>query len=139
MRKPSMKKRTSKLLQVILLTLIIGMMSATGAMAAKAGWNTISGKTYYYVKSGTKLKKVTGLYKINGGYYYFDKSSGVMQKGWQKIDNAWYYFSAGGGMQTGWQKINNTWYYFRSGGAMVTGRQQIDGKWYTFSSGGALQ
>ena len=42
--------------------------------AAKEGWVTKSGKTYYYVKG----KKVTGVYKVGKKLYAFD-SKGVLQ------------------------------------------------------------
>lgn len=40
-------------------------------------------------------------------------------KGWIQADN-WYYLDKNGVMQTGWQYINDKWYYLNSSGAMET-------------------
>ena len=50
--------------------------------AAKKGWN--SSKTCYYIKKGKKLVKATGLQKIKGQYYYFNKKGKVQKKKWGK-------------------------------------------------------
>lgn len=71
---------------------------AAGTPAVEAEAGTLAkkgfvkkGKTWsYYVKG----KKVTGLKKISGKYYYFDKK-GSMKKGKVSIDGFVYYFAAG--------------------------------------------
>ena len=49
--------------------------------AARNGFQTIGGNTYYY-KNG---KKVTGWLTIGKNKYYFNAKTGVMYKGWYKI------------------------------------------------------
>ncbi len=56
--------------------------------AAKKGFVKKSGKWYYY-KNG---RKVTGLNKISGKYYFFDKK-GVMQSGKKTVSGFTYYFN----------------------------------------------
>ena len=107
---------------------------------------------------GDNCRKLAGLNKIGQNLYYMD-ILGIMQTGWQEIDNEWYFFGSNGAaqyglkkinekwyyfndngvMQTGWQKLNGSWYYFASGGARQTGWQKINGTWYYFASGGEMQ
>ena len=59
--------------------------------------------------------------------------NGVMQTGWQQVNDIWYYFGEGGSMVTGWQEIGNTWYYFDSNGQMAS--DAWIGNWYVDGSG----
>lgn len=61
------------------------------------GWQTVSGKKYYYNKKG---KMVTGWKSISGSKYYFDKSTGAMLTGLQTISNKKYYFYPDGRLAT---------------------------------------
>ena len=45
--------------------------------AAKRGWVTSGDRTYYYNKSGQRVK---GIHKINGKYYIFNSNSGALLK-----------------------------------------------------------
>ena len=100
----------------------------------KTGWVNKDGKWYYVDDSGEYAKDFR---TIKGDVFYFN-ADGVMQTGWQKIDDSWYCFEGGssGKMKTGWQKISGAWYYLDTKtGVMQTGWQQIDGSWYYFEGG----
>ncbi|MDO5004459.1 MAG: glucosaminidase domain-containing protein, partial [Ligilactobacillus salivarius] len=55
-------------------------------------------------------------------WYYFNPTSGRMQKNWLQGGNDWYYFnSSSGRMQKGWLDEKGDWYYFKNNGMMATG------------------
>ncbi|WP_288071665.1 fibronectin type III domain-containing protein [Adlercreutzia caecimuris] len=66
------------------------------ALAKKNGWRTEGGYRLYYVK-GTPL---TGWQTLSGKKYYFNKS-GKMAKGWLKLSGKTYYFNGNGAMLKG--------------------------------------
>lgn len=142
------------------------------------GWQTINGKRlffhpitgeaeygwviwhdqYYYVSPETG--KYTGLQKIEGEYYPFSETSGVVtegfcilpdetvryyysdgsyQRGWISVNGVSYYFSETGAMQTGWQSIDGDIYYLGTDGAMAVGFVEIENETYYFSPTGAQQ
>ena len=136
--------------------------------ACRYGWHKISGKWYYFDSNGhmlTGFKNIKyngkmetfymdssgamkiGWQYINKKWYYFNKTTGVMLKNWQKLEDSkgkfWFYFNSNGVMLTGWQTIKYNGkdhkFYFDGSGHMLTGRQKIDGKWYTFNSDGTLK
>lgn len=78
--------------------------------AARNGFQTIGGNTYYY-KNG---KKVTGWLTIGKNKYYFNAKTGVMYKGWYKISNGRcrYFDPKTGVMETGLTGIGGKSYYF---------------------------
>ena len=110
-----------------------GTVSAQFAVTASEGWQTVSGKRYYF--NGSMM--LTGFQTIDGEKYYFN-TSGVMQTGLQTVSSIKYYFDTNGVMQTGWQTISGKKYYFNSSGAAVTGLQTIDGKKYYMASTGEM-
>lgn len=72
--------------------------------AAKAGFYTTNGKTYYLKADGTRQ---TGYLKLNGKTYYFDPNTTYMLKGWQyntKKEPVRYFDSKTGVMYTGYFK-----------------------------------
>ena len=117
----------------------------------KRNENWANNGTYYYDANG-KLAK--GWKKIDGEWYYFDKSSGVKKTGWLKDGSYWYYLDpavseisgVSGAMAIGWKKISKKMYYFDSSGKMKTGWLKLthtdeDGEtytdWYYLNSSGA--
>ncbi|MGN0355219.1 MAG: N-acetylmuramoyl-L-alanine amidase family protein [Muricoprocola sp.] len=47
----------------------------------KTGWLTIGENTYYLIKSASrKGQRATGLFSVSGKMYYFDPSTGILQK-----------------------------------------------------------
>ncbi len=92
---------------------------------------------YYYLLS----EKGHVLYKwqlLNGTYYYFNPTTGIMMTGPQVIDNVQYIFDNDGRMLTGWQTIDRKTYYMSDMGNVLTGWQAIDGKYYYFFDDGHL-
>ena len=69
------------LILLMLLTLFLTPVMSQEVQAAKAGFKTINGKTYYITKSGARQK---GWLTLKGKKYYFNKKTGVQLKGWQK-------------------------------------------------------
>ena len=131
------------------------------------GWQTINKQKYYFdpvtgvcqkgiLTIGTKkyicdmqgvLK--TGLVTLTMeegfevgevGTYYLD-TSGVMQFGWQKVNDIWMFFDYASGKKQEMSSNENYFvrlengetYYFANGTKMLTGFQLIDGKQYYFS------
>ena len=97
------------------------------------GWIQRGGGAWLYYGSDGKF--VTGWQQIDGNWYFFDKTSGVMAAD-QIIEGC--YVDANGVMKTGWVQIGADWYYFGGDGAMKTGWQQIDGNWYYFYDSGKM-
>ena len=65
--------------------------------------------------------------------YYYDPVSNLMVKGERYINGYWYYFNESTGiMATGWTNHHNHQYYYNEDGWMLYGNQTIDGKAYTF-------
>lgn len=102
--------------------------------AAKTAQNNSWVKTskgYIYKTTGSTIV-ANGWKKINGKWYYFDKS-GYMQTGWLKDGSKWYYLNSGGDMATGWLKVGSTWYFFiKTSGAMAANEWR-EGYWLSAS------
>lgn len=114
------------------------------------GWKNVTSVTNYY-HSGSNYSG-----SCYAGKYYF--KNGIMQFGWQTIDDSkyyfnsdgvavtdykningkYYYFEPDGKFYTGWQKLNNKWYYFESNGNKVTGFKVINNKKYYFNNDGSM-
>ena len=74
------------------------------------GWQKINGKWYYF----EDYKMISDVTKDIGGKPYHFESSGAMSIGWFTTEGLlgdifWYYADANGVVQAGWQKINNKW------------------------------
>ena len=111
----------------------------------KNGWekllytssNGISEHVWLYYENDmfiTGWKEIN--YKNKNSWFYFDKVSGVMQKGWLKDGGYWYYLDNEGIMKTGWLELDGAWYYLNSSGRMLTGTQNIKGETFVFNSSG---
>lgn len=103
------------------------MDKTTGVM--KTGWFTYNGKKYYLnpVKSSTTYGAAkTGFVKISGSWYYFN-SDGTMRTGWLLDNMKYYYFDKSTGkMLTGVQKIDGKTYNFGTSGSFTA---NISGSW----------
>lgn len=100
-----------------------------------AGWKTVSGKKYYFLKSGEAITKSTS---INGVRYKFgnDGVCAGAYTGWTKSGGNRFYF-IDGLRQTGWCKLSDGWHYFdEKSGAHTTGTVELYGKNYDFSDSG---
>ncbi len=137
------KKRTLLLFGILFAFAISFLFSTNTNAAAKTGWVTSKGTTYYK-KSGKNIK---GLQKIGKYYYYFD-NKGRMQTGWKTLKGKKFYFKKTGAigkkgkMLTGWVEIGGKMYYFKkyggkyTSGKMLTGWVDISGKYFYFNKSG---
>lgn len=67
----------------------------------------------YYVDG----EKVTGLYQIDGAYYYFAPDTGEKQTGWQEIDGNWHFFTEEGPAPgAGWYSDEKGWFFLEHNG-----------------------
>ena len=102
------------------------------------GWHKDYLNRKYYVTSLRRL--ATGLKKIDGKIYYFNKNNGMLVTGrWIISNKKAYYSNKNGVIQTGWYSVNSKKYYGNSSGARVTGLQHIDNKTYYFNAAGVIQ
>ncbi len=118
----------------------------------EAAWVKNSNGTYSWYSSSGKLAKnkwikskyyvddkgvrVTGKQKIDGKYYYFNKSTGeLITKCWIKSGSKYYYARKSGALCTsGKKKIGSSYYYFSKKGVRKTGKINISGKTYYFDT-----
>ncbi|MEW9080058.1 L,D-transpeptidase family protein [Terrisporobacter glycolicus] len=107
----------------------------------QTGWQTISGKKYYFKKSGDmKGQALKGKKSVNGTYYYFDDNCAMVIDKKIKIGNDYYYFGSNGKMVKNKEiKIKSDSYYFGGDGkAYKSCEKQIDGYTYTFDKVGKI-
>lgn len=130
------RKQSLALVLLVIATLCTVFLMTRDVQAAKAGFKTINGKTYYITASGAKQK---GWLTLKGKKYYFNKKTGVQLKGWQKDSkgrNIRYFTKGKGVMATGFLKSGTVTRYFRpSNGKLVRGWLTLKGKKYYFTSG----
>ena len=107
------------------------------AGAAKNKFVKKSGKTYYYDAKG---RKVSGLKKIKGKTYFFEKNGVRFQKGWKTVKGKKYYFSKkNGAAYTGFKKIDGKGCLFAKNGKRYgSGLVTYNGKVY-WIKGGSVQ
>ena len=116
----------------------------TGAM--QTGFQNLTSygqnKVVYYNEKGQMQH---GLTKVNQKTYYLDEVSGEVRKGQQVVGNHWYLFDKSSGvMQTGFQNLapygQNKVVYYASNGQMQFGQQVVGNYWYLFDKvTGAMQ
>lgn len=103
----------------------------------KNGWN--KKKTCYY-KNG---KKVKGVQKISGKYYYFSKKNGtrVKETGIKKVDGQYYNFSSSYTLRSGWyrDKENKRYYFDKKTKAALKGWNYVGKYKYYFNKNGQLK
>lgn len=135
-------------------------------------WQTIEGRKYYFDSQGrmyTDTRKIgsayyhfrtdqgmegvlgTGLF-VDGGKTYYANGSGVLLRGWQKIEGIWRFFNHDTGAEEEGFIKTNYWAvvsdeegktakisYFINGTKIATGWQTIEGRRYYFDGNGILQ
>ena len=112
--------------------------AAKEVYAAKTGFTTINGKSYYIDADGSRHK---GWLTLNGKRYYFNKKTGVQLKGWGRDGQGrkMRYFTKGQGyMVTGYltDSKNHTRYFDPKTGILVRGwMTDSQGYKYYFTSG----
>ena len=91
--------------------------TATYPEERKEGWSKLADGSICFYKD---RELIHGEQKIDGKWYYFDKSSGAMARGFTKLGPRTVYYGDDGAMRYGEQKIDGKWYYFdKSSGAMI--------------------
>ena len=75
----------------------------------KSGWQTISGKRYYF---GPKGKMYAKKWASIGGKRYYFKKNGQMAAGWTKVDKTYYYFTGAGTLDRSTIAKQGKDYYF---------------------------
>ena len=104
-----------------------------------SGFFTENGYTYYYDAGKKTLLK--GDQFLNGGWYYFDETTGAMHKGfrWIYSENRWVYYSEYGQLYYGWAYMDGSYFYFEyPSGTMYTGKKTIDGINFFFEDNGRM-
>jgi len=140
-----------------LILLCAGTAAFNTDAASKNAWVKKSGKTYYYNNKG---KKVKGLKKIKGSYYYFSSKGVLYKKGWKTVKGGRYYFAkTNGKAYKGIKIISGKKYlfstkcklygtginayggkkYYTVKGMVKTGWQTVSGKTYYFNAKGIMQ
>ena len=130
----------SCLLLSVIAVFVLGCFSVSAA--AKTGFVTEDGKTYYINKDGSRQK---GWLELNGKKYYFNRTTGVQLKGWAKDSSGKVirYFTKGAGyMVTGNLKDSkgNIRYFDEKTGLLTRGwRTDAKGyKYYYYSGSGVM-
>lgn len=84
------------------------------------GWQEIDGQKYYYIDN----QKTVGECLIDGKWYYFDETSGIMAVGFKNLDDRLVYYNELGEMQFGECILDGKEYFFSfMDGNIQTGRQ----------------
>ena len=81
--------------------------------AAISGWfKTPDGKTWYADPEHYNTVVMGGI-DINGKYYFFDHSNGLVTHGWIEDDGEWAWIETVGSVYSGWKHMpNGKWFYF---------------------------
>lgn len=106
----------------------------------KAGWFK-KGGSYYYRKSDGSVLRTTGIVKI-GKYRYCLGKKGKRLSGLKKVKGKWYYFNPKNGRleeKAGWKKIKGKKYYIQKKGVVATGVKKIGKLQYGFLTTGELR
>ena len=129
----------SLLKKAFALILTATMAVTTLAVPASAAWKTTDNGVQWTDSNG-KVVKSKWITMKNGNKYYINSKgyrvTGLISLTQNKVKN-YYYFDPDGIMQTGWQLINNKYYYFQSTGKAVLNKKiTINNYSYKFDSKG---
>jgi lipoprotein-anchoring transpeptidase ErfK/SrfK len=97
--------------------------------ARKTGWVKVSGKYYYFGKTGVQ---VTGFLQMPKYTYYLDPKQGGARKlsSWVVVNKKCYYVDAKGRVQKGFVTVGKKTYYMNSDGVRQKGLVTVNGKIY---------
>lgn len=100
--------------------------------AAVSGWfKTPDGKTWYADPKYSN-EVVMGGIDIDGKYYFFDYSNGLVTHGWIDDDGEWAWIETVGSVYSGWKHMpNGKWFYFDENGEFPLLKKGV----FTISSG----
>lgn len=143
------RENRKKGIKVLFLAVLLAVMftavphMTTEVQAAKTGFQTVSGKTYYIKKDGSRHK---GWLTVKGKKYFFNTRTGVMKTGWQKDKKGRlqrYFVNGKGYMVTGFltSKSGNTRYFNPKTGLMQTGwmKDKKGNKYYFSKTSGVMR
>ncbi|HIZ22081.1 MAG TPA: hypothetical protein IAA21_04680 [Candidatus Blautia faecigallinarum] len=108
----------------------------TPKQPVKNGWNTLANGKRQFLKNGVP---VTGIRKISGKTFCFDKKGYLVCGRWYTKDNKKYRTDKSGSPVTGLKKIGGKTYYFNSKGVMQTGTVTLKKVTYYFKDNGQLE
>lgn len=96
------------------------------------------GTTYYFLSDGRAAMDKTN---IDGDWYYFDSGNRLYKKGWKIINGKYYFFDKTSGImyRNTWFTENGNKYYLNEEGESLTGFVEIDGNTYYFNDNGEMQ
>lgn len=100
--------------------------------AAISGWfKTPDVKTWYADPEHYNTVVMGGI-DIDGKYYFFDHSNGLVTHGWIGDDDGWAWIETVGSVYSGWKHMpNGKWFYFDENGEFPLLKQGV----FTISSG----
>ena len=100
--------------------------------AAISGWfKTPDGKTWYADPEHYNTVVMGGI-DIDGKYYFFDHSNGLVTHGWIEDDGEWAWIETVGSVYSGWKHMpNGKWFYFDENGEFPLLKKGV----FTISSG----
>lgn len=110
------------------------------------GRYTVKGRTYYFspkkASGYSEGARITGWKKLSGKWYYFRKSGkhpgSMVKNAWAKVKKKWYFFQPNGIMKTGWKNWKGQRYYLTEDGSMRVGWLLYKGKYYYFQGDGKM-
>ena len=124
---------------ILVCAMVLTIIAPTTAFA---DWEKQEDGSWKYYSEEGEYYYYYGIYEIDGQDYYFDEN-GKMLTGWifSNWSGDWYYANGSGVLQKGWQKINEVWYYFEPNNDYMfsDGIYTIEGDAYYFASSGAMQ
>ena len=100
--------------------------------AAISGWFKTPGGKTWYADPEHYNRVVMGGIDIDGKYYFFDHSNGLVTHGWIGDDDGWAWIETVGSVYSGWKHMpNGKWFYFDENGEFPLLKQGV----FTISSG----
>ena len=100
--------------------------------AAISGWFKTPGGKTWYADPEHYNRVVMGGIDIDGKYYFFDYSNGLVTHGWIEDDSEWAWIETVGSVYSGWKHMpNGKWFYFDENGEFPLLKKGV----FTISSG----
>lgn len=113
--------------------------NTNGKLYTKKGLRTFGNNTYYFTKEHTLA---TGVVKVKGKYYYFQKSNGTRYEntGLNKVEGKYYLFNSSYQLSSGWYRTsdNKRYYFDKTTFEALTGWKYVGKYKYFFNKKGQL-
>ena len=104
----------------------------------QTGWQTISGKTYYFSEA-SPYQAYSGVKRVDGDLYYFDPTTRVRTTGWAGSGTTYYHSGDTGILDTVLVTIGNTKYKFNDNGKLLGFSKNNNKIYYTNPDGKILK